>query len=69
MTLNLEPTERSCADDKLNAAKKIISLFGKVENIVQKEESAGYQHFLLFPLFSKGLFHFVVNRQDCVGKG
>ena len=36
-------------DNKLNVTKTIISLCDRVENIVGKEENAGYQHFLLFP--------------------
>ena len=28
---------------------KIEFCFGKVDNIVEKGENAGYQHFLLFP--------------------
>ena len=27
----------------------LISVFDRVENIVEKGENAGYQHFLLFP--------------------
>ena len=27
----------------------IISVFDRVENIVGREENAGYQHFLIFP--------------------
>ena len=35
----------------------IISVFDRVENIVEKGESAGYQHFLLFPqCFQKASF-------------
>ena len=35
----------------------IISLSDRIENIVGKEENAGYQHFLLFPLcFQKPSF-------------
>ena len=37
------------ADDKINVAKKMKFVFGKVENIKGKGENAGYQHFLLFP--------------------
>ena len=37
------------AEDKLNAAKVMISVFDSVENIVWKGENAGFQHFLLFP--------------------
>ena len=32
-----------------NVAKKMISLFDSLENIVEKGENAGYKHFLLFP--------------------
>ena len=35
------------------------------ENIVGKGENAGYQHYLLFPLFSKAIY---VNTLNCVGK-
>ena len=31
----------------------MISVWDKKENIVGKGENAGYQHFLLFPQFSK----------------
>ena len=40
---------KAFADDKLNVAKRMISLFDRVENTVEKGENAGYQHFLLFP--------------------
>ena len=51
ISLFLEWTKlKAVADDKLNFAKMIIFLFGKVENTVGKGENAGYQHFLLFPL-------------------
>ena len=36
-------------NDKINVAIMTISVFHRVENIVEKEENAGYQHFLLFP--------------------
>ena len=39
---------KALADNKLNVAKMTISLFDRGENIVQKGESAGFQHFLLF---------------------
>ena len=46
----LEVTKlKAFADDKLNSAKMMISLFDRVENTVGKGENAGYQHFLLFP--------------------
>ena len=37
----------------------------RIENKVGKEENAGHQNFLLFPLFSKDLFLSVVKTQDC----
>ena len=40
---------KAFADDKLNVAKMTISLCGRLENTVEKEENADYQHFLLFP--------------------
>ena len=45
------------ADNKINVAQMLISMFNKIENIVGKEENAGYQHFLLFPqCFQKDSF-------------
>ena len=40
---------KALADDKLNIAKMITFLLGRIENIVRKGENAGHQHFLLFP--------------------
>ena len=40
---------KAVADDKFSVATMIISVFGRVENIVGKGENADYQHFLLFP--------------------
>ena len=47
---------RMLADDKLNVAKMLISLFDRVEmidrkgdNADRKGDNAGYHHFLLFP--------------------
>ena len=36
------------ADDKLNVTQNIKVVFHRIENIVEKEENAGYQHFLLY---------------------
>ena len=48
---------KAFADDKINVAQKMISVFDRVENIVEKGENAGYQHFLLFPqCFQKASF-------------
>ena len=40
---------KAFADDKLNIIQNIEVVFHSIENIVGKEENAGYQHFLLFP--------------------
>ena len=57
-------------DDKINVNQKLKFDFGRIENIVRKEENAGYQHFLLFPqCFQTGLFIRVVKNWDCVVKG
>ena len=53
---------KALADDKLNVAKIMISVFSWVENIEGKGENAGYKHFLLFTtMFSKGFFLRVIN--------
>ena len=52
-------------------AEKLKFVLGRVENIVEKGENAGYQHFLLFPqCFQKAslLGGGVVKSQDCVVK-
>ena len=38
---------KASADDKLNVAKMLFSVFGRVEKIVETGENAGYIHFLL----------------------
>ena len=40
---------KALADDKINVAQMMISVFNRVENLVGKGENAGYQHFFLFP--------------------
>ena len=48
---------KAFADDKINVTQKLKFAVGRVENIVGKEENAGYQHFLLFPqCFQKATF-------------
>ena len=48
----------------------MISLFEGVENILEKEENADHQHFLLFPQsFRKAFFPGVFKTLDCFGKG
>ena len=59
---------KALADDKVNATEKLKFIFGRIENIVGKEENAGYLHFLLFLQFSKGLFFKINESWDCVVK-
>ena len=41
---------KAFADNKLNVARKMISVYDMIENMVgKKEKNAGYQHFLLLP--------------------
>ena len=40
---------KAFADDKLNVTQNVKLVLHKIENIVRKEENAGYQHSLLFP--------------------
>ena len=39
---------KAFADDKLNVAKMMFSLFNKIVNTAGKGENASYKHFLLF---------------------
>ena len=39
---------KAFADDNLSVAKMMISVFDRTENIVEKGENTGYQHFLFF---------------------
>ena len=47
---------KAFADDNLNVVKMTISLFDRLEKTVGKGENAGYQHFLLFPVFFKAFY-------------
>ena len=51
------PKLKAFADDKSNVTRKIKVVFYRTDNIVRKEENAGYQHILLFPqCFHKTFF-------------
>ena len=57
------------ADDKINVAEIIFSLYDRVENIVGKKRKCWLPAFSNFhTLFSKGLLYTVVKSQDCVVK-
>ena len=43
------PKLKTFADDKSNVTQNVQVVLHGIENIVGKEENAGYQHFLLFP--------------------
>ena len=42
-------TLKAFADNKINVTEKLKFVLGQVENIMEKGENAGNQHFLLFP--------------------
>ena len=61
---------KAFADDKINVNQKLKFNMGKVENIVENGENAGYQHFLLFPqCFQKVSFSGSLKSPDCVVNG
>ena len=43
------PKLKAFADNKLNVTQNVKVVFHRIENVVGKEENAGYQHFPLFP--------------------
>ena len=47
-SLNNMTKLKAFAEDKINVAQMMISVFDRVENIVGKGKNAGNQHFLLF---------------------
>ena len=57
------------ADDNFKFDENGRKLSKQVENTVGKGEIARYEQFLLFPVFSKGLFPRGVKRCYCVGMG
>ena len=61
---------KAAADDNLNVTQNIKVVLYRIENILGKEENAGYQHFLLFPQsFRKAFFLQCVKSRHCVVKG
>ena len=48
---------KAFADNKINVAQMMVSVLDRIENIAEKGENVGYQHFLLFPqCFQKASF-------------
>ena len=60
---------KAYADDKIIVTEKLKIVLGRIENIVEKGENAGYQHFLLFPQCFQKAYYGVVKSRDCVVKG
>ena len=54
---------KTFAGDKINVSEILKFVFGRVENIVVKGESAGYP-----TMFSKAFYLRVVNSLDCMVK-
>ena len=50
------PKLKPFADGKSNITQNIKVVLHRIENIVGKEENAGYQHFLLFPQYFQKTF-------------
>ena len=47
---------KAIADDKLNVTENLKFISGRVENIAEKGQNAGFQNFLLFPQRFQSLF-------------
>ena len=58
---------KQSADDNFKFDENSWKFSERVENTVGKGEIARYEQFLLFPVFSKGLFPRGVKRCHCVG--
>ena len=60
---------KQSADDSFKFDENSRKVSKWVENTVGKREIARYEQFLLFPVFSKGLFPRGVKRCHCMGMG
>ena len=61
--------QKEFADDNFKFDENGRMFSQWVENTVGKEEIACYKQFLLFPVFSKGLYCRHVKTRACSGKG
>ena len=59
---------KACADEKINIAKIMISVFDIAENIVGKGENACISIFSFSHAVSKAFFSRVIKTRDCVVK-
>ena len=62
---------KAIADDNLIVNQKLKFALGKVENIVEKGNNAGYQHFFSFShnVFKSQFFVSVIKSRDCLAAG
>ena len=60
---------KAFADDNITAAQMMRFFFDMIENIVEKGENAGYQHFLLFLQCFQMTYSFWVFCRHCVEMG
>ena len=57
-------------DHNLSVPYMLISVFDRIENIVEKAENVGCEQFHFFPtIFSEDLFSRVIRTRDCLEKG
>ena len=60
---------KTFADHKSKVLRMINFVSDRVENIVEKGENAGYQHYLLYPqCFQRAFLPRLVKKSDCVVK-
>ena len=62
-------TEREITEDNFKFDENRGKFSKRVENTVGKGETACFEQFLLFPLFSKDLYSRHIKTRVCFGKG
>ena len=63
------PNRKHLQTTKSNVTQNNKVVFHRIENIVGKEENAGYQHFLLFPQCFQKAFPPVCQKLSLYGNG
>ena len=53
---------KAFADNKLSVTQNVKVVFHRIEDVVDKEENAGYQLFLLLPQYFQKAFSFSVSK-------
>ena len=59
---------KALAEDKINVTQKLKFYFGRIDNILEKGENAGYFHLLFSPNVVKSYFLRLSKSLDCVVK-